>query len=209
MAASLIATDRELVSVEPPIVNVARENGVMLALPSSRFNGPTQPYEDQRRATRDAGGNELKAIGLTQFGGPEVLRVAELPEPRPGRGDIRIKVHAAAVSATDITFRSGRGAAQLAERPPPYVPGVDVAGIIDLLGPGTDDRLAVGDAVIAFVALASLEQQPWPLEQHQGIFRNLALMSVCPFSMTATFYRCWKLRVEESGRPGDDGCELP
>ena len=85
---ALIATDRELVSVELPVVNIARENGVMPALPSARFNGPTQPYGDQRRATRDAGGNELKAIGLTQFDGPEVLEVVELPEPQPGRGEV-------------------------------------------------------------------------------------------------------------------------
>ena len=87
----------------------------------------------------------MKAIGLTEFGGPEVLKVVELPEPQPGRGEVRIKVHAAAVNPTDITFRSGGRAAQLAEQLPPYVPGVDVAGIIDRLGPGTDDRLAVGE----------------------------------------------------------------
>jgi NADPH:quinone reductase len=103
----------------------------------------------------------LKAIGLTQFGGPEVLKVVELPEPQPGRGEIRIKVHAAAVNPTDITFRSGGRAAQLAERPPPYVPGVDVAGIIDLHGPGTDDRLGVGRAVIALVI---------PMGPHRGTY---------------------------------------
>src|SRR3984957_15671963 len=95
------------------------------------------------RATREAGGDEMKAIGLTEFGGPEVLKIVELPEPQPGRGEVRIKVHAVAVNPTDITFRSGGRAAQLAERPPPCVPGVDVAGIVDLLGPGTGDRLSV------------------------------------------------------------------
>jgi NADPH2:quinone reductase len=103
----------------------------------------------------------MKAIGLTEFGGPEVLKVVELPEPQPGRREVRIKVHAAAVNPTDITFRSGGRAAQLAERPPPYLPDVDVAGIIDRLGPGTDDRLAVGDAVIAFVI---------PMGPHRGTY---------------------------------------
>lgn len=93
----------------------------------------------------------MKAIGLTEFGGPEVLQVVELPEPQPGPGEVRIRVHAVAVNPTDITFRAGGRAAQLAERPGPYVPGMDVAGIVDKLGPGTDGRLAAGDSVIAYV----------------------------------------------------------
>ncbi|HEX4219989.1 MAG TPA: NADP-dependent oxidoreductase [Acidimicrobiales bacterium] len=93
----------------------------------------------------------MKAVGLTEFGGPEVLKVVDLPEPQPGPGELRIRVHAVAVNPTDITFRSGGRAAQLADRPPPYVPGMDIAGVVDQLGPNTDGRLAVGDAVIAYV----------------------------------------------------------
>jgi NADPH:quinone reductase-like Zn-dependent oxidoreductase len=93
----------------------------------------------------------MKAIGLTEFGGPEVLEVVDLPEPQPGPCEVRIRVHAAAVNPTDITFRTGRRAAQLAEWPAPYIPGMDVAGIVDKLGEGTNGRLAVGDSVIAYV----------------------------------------------------------
>jgi NADPH:quinone reductase len=93
----------------------------------------------------------MKTIELTEFGGPEVLKIVDLPEPQPERGEVRINVHTAAVNPADITFRAGGRAAQLAELPPPYVPGVDDAGIIEPLGPGIDDRLHVGDAVIAFV----------------------------------------------------------
>ena len=93
----------------------------------------------------------MKAIGLSEFGGPEVLKVVDLPEPEPGPGEVRIRVHAVAVNPTDITFRTGGRAAQLAERPTPYVPGMDAAGIVDKLGEGTDGRLAVGDPVIAYV----------------------------------------------------------
>jgi NADPH:quinone reductase len=49
----------------------------------------------------------MKAIGLTEFGGPEVLKVVDLPEPEPGPGEVRIRVHAVAVNPADITFRSG------------------------------------------------------------------------------------------------------
>ena len=73
----------------------------------------------------------MKAIGLTEFGGPEVLKVVDLPEPEPGPGEVRIRVHAVAVNPTDITFRTGGRAAQLAARPTPYVPGMDVAGVVE------------------------------------------------------------------------------
>jgi NADPH:quinone reductase-like Zn-dependent oxidoreductase len=49
----------------------------------------------------------MKAIGFTESGGPEALKVVDLPEPEPGTGGIRIRVHAAGVDPTDITFRSG------------------------------------------------------------------------------------------------------
>jgi NADPH:quinone reductase-like Zn-dependent oxidoreductase len=88
----------------------------------------------------------MKAIGLTEFGGPEVLKVVDLPEPQPGLGEVRIRIHAVAVNTTDITFRTGGRAAQLAARPTPYVPGMDVAGVVDTLGEGTDGRLAVGES---------------------------------------------------------------
>jgi NADPH2:quinone reductase len=98
----------------------------------------------------------MKAIGLMEFGGPEVLTVVDLPEPQPGPGEVRIRVHAVSVNPTDISVRSGRRAAELAEREPPYIPGVDVAGVVDMLGPDTDGRLALGDRVIAFVSPAGL-----------------------------------------------------
>jgi NADPH:quinone reductase-like Zn-dependent oxidoreductase len=55
------------------------------------------------------------------------------------------------VNPTDITFRSGGRAAQLAGHPAPYVPGVDAAGVVDRFGPDSDGRLAVDDPVCAFV----------------------------------------------------------
>ena len=93
----------------------------------------------------------MKAIGLTEFGGPEVLQVVDLPEPEPGPGEVRIRVQAVAVNPADITFRSGGRAAQLADRPAPYIPGMDVAGVVDKLGEDSDGRLAIGDRVVAYV----------------------------------------------------------
>jgi NADPH:quinone reductase-like Zn-dependent oxidoreductase len=123
----------------------------------------------------------MRAIGLTEFGGPDVLKIVDLPEPQPGPGEVRIRVRAAAVNPTDITFRSGGRAAQLADRPPPYVPGMDVAGVIDQLGPDTGGRLAVGEAVIAYVI---------PMGPHGGTYAEQVVVqeaSVVPAPHGASF----------------------
>ncbi len=92
----------------------------------------------------------MRAVGFNRFGGPEVLEVVDLPEPQPGPGEVRIRVAAATVNPTDIGFRSGRQAQQLpAGVQPPYIPGMELAGIIDAAGPGTN--WAPGDRVMAIV----------------------------------------------------------
>ncbi|WSB84406.1 NADP-dependent oxidoreductase [Streptomyces cellulosae] len=91
----------------------------------------------------------MKAIGSTTFGGPDVLRELELPTPEAGPGEVRIRVHAAAVNPTDALFRAGAYAARTTDVPPPYLPGMDAAGVIDQLGPGADGRLSVGQRVVA------------------------------------------------------------
>ena len=93
----------------------------------------------------------MKAIGVMTFGGPEVLHVFELPEPHAGAGEVRIRVHAASVNPTDTLFRAGSQAARFSGRPAPYVPGMDVTGVIDELGADADNRLKVGDRVVALV----------------------------------------------------------
>lgn len=93
---------------------------------------------------------DVRAIGLTEFGGPEVLRVLDLPVPEPASGDVRIRVHAAAVNPADTVLRSGARAERLGW-PGPYVPGMDAAGVLDAIGPNTRTTLRPGDAVIAMV----------------------------------------------------------
>ncbi|MEV1330672.1 alcohol dehydrogenase catalytic domain-containing protein [Micromonospora costi] len=93
----------------------------------------------------------MRAVGLYEFGGPEVLRVIELPEPHAGPGEVRVRVHAAAVNPSDTLLRSGVHASALAGVPGPYVPGMDVAGVVDEIGPGTVTDLSVGDRVMAML----------------------------------------------------------
>lgn len=95
--------------------------------------------------------NAMKAIGLSTYGGPDVLREVELPVPEAGPGEVRIRVHAAAVNPTDVMMRTGGHAARMRDVPPPFLPGMDAAGVIEKLGPGVDDRLAVGQRVVALV----------------------------------------------------------
>jgi NADPH:quinone reductase-like Zn-dependent oxidoreductase len=110
----------------------------------------------------------MQAIGLTEFGGPEVLHVITLPSPEPGAGEVRVRVHAVAVNPTDATFRAGGRAAQLADRTSPWIPGVDAAGVVDKTGPGASGRLTAGDRVIALVI---------PMGPHGGTYAEQIVVS--------------------------------
>ncbi|MCX4461681.1 NADP-dependent oxidoreductase (plasmid) [Streptomyces sp. NBC_01340] len=91
----------------------------------------------------------MKAVGFTEFGGPEVLRVLELPAPEAGPGEVRIRVHAATVNAVDALQRGGPSGPP--DIQPPFVPGMDAVGVVDQIGPGTDTHLRIGDRVMAIV----------------------------------------------------------
>ncbi|WP_313404062.1 NADP-dependent oxidoreductase, partial [Aeromicrobium sp.] len=94
----------------------------------------------------------MKAIGANRYGGPEVLEVVELPDPEPGEGEVLVRVHAAAVNPTDTYVRNGdRAKHQARQSPFPYVPGMDVAGVLEAIGPDTSTDLVVGDRVMAVV----------------------------------------------------------
>jgi NADPH:quinone reductase-like Zn-dependent oxidoreductase len=93
----------------------------------------------------------VRAVGLTEWGGPDVLKIVNLPERHAGAGEVRIRVHASTVNPTDTTLRRGGRADMLRNVPPPYVPGMDVAGIVDEIGAGTATHLAIGDTVMAMV----------------------------------------------------------
>jgi hypothetical protein len=92
----------------------------------------------------------VKAVGFSEFGGAEVMRVLELPEPHAGPGQVRIKV-AAAVHPSDVNTRLGLAAQNMPDRYPPaeeYVVGWDAAGVIDEVGEGVRAELAVGAEVM-------------------------------------------------------------
>jgi NADPH2:quinone reductase len=89
----------------------------------------------------------MHAVMLTKKGGPDVLETVELPLPEPGSGEVRVKVRATGVGATDITMR--RGSYPYAP-PIPFVPGYESVGIVDAVGEGVT-TLKAGDRVCALL----------------------------------------------------------
>ena len=93
----------------------------------------------------------MRAVGLMTHGGPEVLEVVDVSEVQAGPGQVRLRIHAAAVNPTDTMARNGSRAEQQKADPPPYVPGMDAAGVVDQVGDGVMTGVQVGDAVMAMV----------------------------------------------------------
>jgi putative PIG3 family NAD(P)H quinone oxidoreductase len=89
----------------------------------------------------------MKAVEISAFGGPEVLKIAERPMPVPAPGEILIRVAAAGVARADILQRQGK-------YPPPQgasdIPGLDVAGTVEGVGDRAD-AFAPGDQVCAIL----------------------------------------------------------
>jgi NADPH2:quinone reductase len=88
----------------------------------------------------------MKAVRFHRTGGPEVLVVEDVPIPAPGFGEILIRVEAAGINYADTMRRNGDPYAE--PSPPPYVPGIEVAGTVEAHGPGVEAP-AVGTSVFA------------------------------------------------------------
>lgn len=85
----------------------------------------------------------MKAVYLEKTGGPEVLQYGDLPTPVPGSGEVRVRVNAVAVNPIDTYIRAGIVSMPI---PLPFIPGCDLAGTVDQVGPGVT-RIKVGDRV--------------------------------------------------------------
>jgi NADPH2:quinone reductase len=122
----------------------------------------------------------MKAIVVREFGGPEMLRVSETPVPKPGPGQVLVRIKAAGVNPVDTYIRSGA----YARKPElPYTPGTDGAGVIETVGSDVQ-RMLPGHRVYTAGTLTgtyaeyalALESQVYPLPgrvsfaQGAGIF---------------------------------------
>ena len=111
----------------------------------------------------------MKAILVRNFGGPEVLKLEEIPTPQPGVGQVLVRIRAAGVNPYDTYMRTGN----YAIKPPlPYTPGSDGAGLIEAVGEGVA-RVKPGDRVYTAKTLTgayaeyalALESQVHPLPE--------------------------------------------
>jgi NADPH2:quinone reductase len=90
----------------------------------------------------------MRAVVIEGFGGPDVLRIEDVPQPDPCAGDIRVRVHAFGVNRADLLQR--RGMYPAPANVPQDIPGLEYAGEIDAVGSGVKG-LEVGDRVMGIV----------------------------------------------------------
>jgi NADPH2:quinone reductase len=107
----------------------------------------------------------MRAVGVMQFGGPDALRLVDVPAEPLGPGQVRLRVEAAAVNPTDTHARSGAYAGRDPVKTPPWVPGMDVAGVVAEVGDGVE-HVAVGDLAMGIVV---------PFGPHGGYRENKVL----------------------------------
>jgi NADPH2:quinone reductase len=85
----------------------------------------------------------MKAAFIETTGSPDVIQYGDLPRPKPGPGEVLVKVGAMALNPIDVYIRSGAVTMAL---PRPFIPGCDLAGTVEERGPGAS-RFTVGDRV--------------------------------------------------------------
>jgi NADPH2:quinone reductase len=121
----------------------------------------------------------MKAIRVSEYGGPSVLKLEEIPAPSPGEGQVLVKNHAVGVNPVDTYLRSNTD-----NRGPrlPYTPGSDAAGVIEAVGAGVTsvkvgDRVYIGGSLSGAYAEKSLctEAQVHPLPANASFGQGAAM----------------------------------
>jgi NADPH2:quinone reductase len=85
----------------------------------------------------------MKAIRVHQFGGPEMMKLEDVPDPKPASGQVVVRIHATGVNPVDTYRRAGNAASK---QPLPYTPGSDASGVVESVGAGVTS-VKVGDRV--------------------------------------------------------------
>lgn len=142
----------------------------------------------------------MKAIRVHEFGGPEVLRLEDVPDPRPGAGQVLVRVRAAGVNPVDTYIRGG---AHAVKPQLPYTPGLDAAGTVEAVGEGVG-RVRAGDRVYTAGSLSGTyaelalcdESQVHTLPERVSFAQGAGVST--PY---ATAYRALFQRAQ--GRPGE------
>jgi len=122
----------------------------------------------------------MKAVRVSQFGGPEVLRLEDAPRPEPGANQALIRVRAAGVNPVDAYIRAGAYARKPAL---PYTPGLDAAGVVEAAGSGSRWRAgqrvyAAGTIGGAYAELAVCADEQLHLLPEKATFSQGAALGV-------------------------------
>jgi NADPH:quinone reductase len=135
----------------------------------------------------------MKAIRVSEYGGPSVLKLEEIPAPQPGQGQVLVRNHAAGVNPVDTYLRSNTD-----NRGPklPYTPGGDAAGVVEAVGAGVGsvkpgDRVYVGGSVSGAYAEMSLcnEAQVHPLPGNVSFAQGAGMNVPYATAYHALFHR--------------------
>jgi NADPH:quinone reductase len=142
----------------------------------------------------------MKAIRVKEFGGPEAMRLEEVPDPKPSGVQVVVRIRAAGVNPVDAYVRSG-----VYPRKPalPYTPGTDGAGIVESSGPDAK-RFKPGDRVYlagslsgTYAELALCEEQfVFPLPAHLSFAQGAAMHVPYATAYRALFQRAHALAGE-------------
>ncbi|MBX9583713.1 MAG: NADPH:quinone reductase [Gemmataceae bacterium] len=147
----------------------------------------------------------MKAAFLEATGGPEVLQFGDLPTPDPKPGEVRVKVLAASVNPIDTYIRAGLVKMPL---PKPFVPGCDLAGVVEAVGPGAN-RYKAGDRVWGsnqgllgrqgtFAEFACVEEK-WLYPTPAGVAdERAAATALVGITAHLGLFNCAKLRAGET-----------
>jgi NADPH:quinone reductase len=137
----------------------------------------------------------MKAIRVSEYGGPEVLKLEEIPTPEPGSGEALVRVRAAGVNFIDVYQRTGRYPLTL-----PFTPGNEAAGTVEAVGDGVDevrpgDRVAFAMQIGAYaeaVAVPAWKLVPLP----EGVDERQAAAAMLQ-GMTAHYLTHATYRIRE------------
>jgi len=134
----------------------------------------------------------MKAIRVHAFGGPEVLKLEDVTDPRPGSGQVVVTVKAAGVNPVETYIRSGR----YGPRQFPYTPGSDAGGVVEAVGDGvsrfkTGDRIYLSGSLSGTYAQKALctETQVHPLPPHVTYAQGAAMGIPYATAYRALFHR--------------------
>jgi NADPH2:quinone reductase len=144
----------------------------------------------------------MKAVLARTFGAPETFELASVEAPVPGRGEIRVAVHAAGVSFVDLVKSSGK---YQVKPPLPFIPGTEYAGVVEAVGPGmdfADPQVKVGDRVCGFTfggAFAERLVVPASMARPVPEGMNDELAAVFYMAFTTSYYALVQRAALQSG----------